>query len=542
MNIIDKVISAVSPSWGVKRTQARVNMAINQYNVQRLGPQGYGNHGASTTRKSLRSYNVRSGDAQEDIEFNIDRLRARSRDLFMGGALANGALKAIRTNVVGTGLKLKPAIDADFLNLSQEQASKLKRDIELEWSMWADSKNCDANGMHNFYELQQLAFLSWIMSGDVFTLLLDIKNKFSQYDLRIRLVEADRCDTPADKMTDVNVREGVELDANGMVTAYYFSDRHPYDVLNAAGLKYSRVEVRGALSGRRNVLHLMDAERPDQRRGVPLLAPVIEQFKQLERYSEAEIAAAVISSMFTVFIKKANEEDSPEKWGLGDEVPNISGEPLPNQTNNELKMGAGAVMFLDPGEEIQLANPTRPNSGYDPFVMAVLKQIGSSLEIPYELMLKNFTSSYSASRGALLEAWKMFKMRRSWMSADFCQPIYEEWFAEAVLSGRIDAPGYFDDPQIARAYTRAEWAGPSYGVLDPVKEVQAASLRVDNGFSTRQREAAELTGTDYAANVRELSYEQQIREQYSTSTTSSEEEVVEEEETQEQSESEEGGE
>ena len=33
--------------------------------------------------------------------------------------------------------------------------------------------------------------------------------------------------------------------------------------------------------------------------------------------------------------------------------------------------------------------------------------------------------------------------------------------------------------------------------LDPLKEANAAKVRVDEGFSTREREAAELTGMKY---------------------------------------------
>ena len=56
--------------------------------------------------------------------------------------------------------------------------------------------------------------------------------------------------------------------------------------------------------------------------------------------------------------------------------------------------------------------------------------------IPYELLVKNFTASYSASRASLLEAWKMFRMRREWLIGNFCQPVYEEWLTEAVVKGR----------------------------------------------------------------------------------------------------------
>ena len=87
---------------------------------------------------------------------------------------------------------------------------------------------------------------------------------------------------------------------------------------------------------------------------------------------------------------------------------------------------------------------------------------------------------------------------------DFCQPVYELWFAEAVSKGRIKAPGFFTDPLIRKAYTNASWTGPAQGCLDPLKEVNAAEKRIYNGLSTREDECATMNGSDYDDNVRTL--------------------------------------
>ncbi|MDP4360842.1 phage portal protein, partial [Escherichia coli] len=73
---------------------------------------GYSRHGASTHKKSLRGWFSKAGSPDDDIVKNIDKLRERSRDLFMGNPLSVGAIKTIRTNVVGSGLKLNANIDA----------------------------------------------------------------------------------------------------------------------------------------------------------------------------------------------------------------------------------------------------------------------------------------------------------------------------------------------------------------------------------------------------------------------------------------------
>lgn len=82
---------------------------------------------------------------------------------------------------------------------------------------------------------------------------------------------------------------------------------------------------------------------------------------------------------------------------------------------------------MEPGEDVVFADPKRPGSGFPGFVEAVATQVGAALEIPKDLLMKAFNASYSASRAALLEAWKAFQMRRQWFTADFCRPIYEIW-------------------------------------------------------------------------------------------------------------------
>ncbi|MDF9845549.1 MULTISPECIES: phage portal protein, partial [unclassified Paenibacillus] len=228
MSRLERFVSAIAPGYALRREKARTEIARQQA-VQQVFNQGYGDHGASRRKKSLTAWNPVEGDADEDIHANLEVLRPRARDLYMGGSLANGAIKTMRTNIIGTGLRLKPSFDADFLRLSDAKAKELRRQIEREFSLWADSKDCDASGQHNFYELQQLAYLSWMMSGDAFVLLPLLPRYHALYDLRIRLLEADRCSTPNNQagLTGGKIQSGVEVDGDGMVSAYHFSDKHP---------------------------------------------------------------------------------------------------------------------------------------------------------------------------------------------------------------------------------------------------------------------------------------------------------------------------
>lgn len=495
LNILDRMIAAVSPERAVNRVGARQKLSILN--------SGYSNYGASSHKKGLLGWMYGGGSSKEDIEDNLSVLRQRCRDLYMGIPLATGALKTCRTNVVGSGLRLKSQIDYEVLGINEEEARSLESKIEREFALWADSPACDLERLDNFYELQQLAFLNWLMSGDVLATLPVTKRVNMPYDLRICLIEADRLSNPNNTI-DPYITGGVEVNSAGEVVAYHISTHHPLSY-ELKEIKWTRVQAWGGKTGRRNVIHIMNRERIGQRRGVPFLAPVIEALKQLGRYTDAELIAAVVSGMFTVFIEK---ESTSNDTGFGEMIP--PEDQVDAYDDNSIEMAPGAIVDLNAGEKATSINPGRPNTAFDGFVVSICRQIGAALEIPYELLVKHFNASNSASRSALLEVWKMFRMYRTWLANDFCQPVYEEWFAEAVAKGRIAAPGFFSDPIRRKAFTGAEWNGPAQGLLNPVQEVTAAEKRVQNGFSTRDREAMEMNGSNFYRNAAQLKREEKL--------------------------------
>lgn len=483
----------------------------------RVVNRGYGDAGASYTKRALKGFRADSGHPAEDIDENNRTLRERSRMLYMAAPIATAALKRQRTNVVGNGLRLKSTIDRDTLGMSPEQAEEWQRKTEAEFALWANRKDaCDATGVNDFYGMQQLVMLAWPMSGDVFALVKRYQpTLLMPYSLRLHLIEADRVRTPtADGGVGIltttgtakngnTIYDGVEVNSDGRVVAYYIANTYPYQS-TVTPTEYQRVLAYGAATGLPNVLHIMDSERPDQYRGVPYLAQVMEPVLQMRRYTEAEIMAAVVQSFFTAFIKtEAGSNDMPFNEAGGDGIEEVSHDP------NDYEMGPGTINMLDPGESVDAFSPTHPNTGFDSFMRSMAEQVGAALEIPADLLLMSFNASYSASRAALLEAWKAFRMRREWLTKDFCQPAYEIWLTEAVARGRIVAPGFLTDPIIRQAYLGAQWIGPSAGQLDPTKEVQAAVTAIQNGLTTREAEAVKLNGSEYGANVDRLKLENQ---------------------------------
>ncbi len=511
-NIKERILFLVSPKAGNKAYSERLKrerdsgQAAKQADGRsKMAATGYGNHGASTTLNSMIGWIVGGGAAEDDVDLHASTLRQRARDLYAGGGLARSGPATMTTSVVGWGILPKPKIDGHLLGMSDEACDEWERNTLREFKLWAGSPMCDAERSKDFYTMQQLAFRSELMSGDVFVLFGLKENKRTPYQTVIRILEADRISTPdtdgesesTETSSGGRIIDGVEINADGEVIRYHIVNRHPLLESAITSLEWTPIDVYGKETGAPNVLHIMTHERPEQRRGIPFCAAQIEQIKQLDRYITSELAANVVSSMLTAFIV-SDEDDG--KAGMEDAV---NDEEKVTEDEYKIELAPGAIYDLPPGKTIKEINPIRNNSAFEAFISTLETIIGASMEIPKEVLIKKYESNYTAARGALLDFWRTVRVHRTAFNNSFNQPIYEQWLAEAVALGRIDAPGFFDDPAIRQAWCGCIWMGASMGHVDPLKEVNAAEKRISLNISTQEQEASEYNGGDWSANVRQ---------------------------------------
>lgn len=491
-NWIDRAIGYVSPEAGAARLRARVQTAI------------YGQWlGGRTDRRETSGWTPFAGSADADNLYDLATVRARTRDLQRGEPLAAGAVSTVVTNVVATGLVFQSNIDRDVLRMSQEQAAAWQRIAEREFKLWAlNPRACDARSELNFYGQQNLACRSALDSGDVFATLPMIPRVGCPYSLKVQLIEADRCCNKDGEMDRIGLAGGIRRNTVGEATEYHFLKTHPGSFFGVSR-EWDVIPAFGAKTGRRNVVHLLEMLRPEQSRGMPYLAAVVEPLRQLGKYTLNELNAAVVSSLLTVFVKT----NGGIGLGIGGDGGASTGQ---EKSGSAVKMGSGAIVDLAPGEDVTVADPGRPNTAFDGFVLAVLRQVGVALELPYEVLVKHFTASYTAARAALLQAAKFFMRKREWLGTGFCDPILAAWMEEAVARGRIVAPGFLDDPIIRAAYLKCEWLGDAFGLLDPLKEAQAVEKWLELKLTTRKDEAARNFGTEWEDTAGQIAREQAV--------------------------------
>lgn len=503
--LIERGLSKVWPKAAQRLHQGRIRFEMSSAVSRGIG--GY--IGARRDRAATAEWGAGGGSPNTDIIADLPTLRDRSRDQMRNAPMAVGALNTDVVHVVGTGLSYTPAIDAKRLGISEARGADWMLDTRARFKAWAESADCDLRRQLDFYSLTELAYRSWMESGDCFVLTPVIERN-GRDTLALQLLEADRVSTPRGRRDNLELQDGVELDPEtGEPVAIHVTKYHPGDFRYGNVQEWRPVRIRGE-SGRRNVLHLFDALRPGQVRGVPWIAPILEPLKQLGKWTDAELNAAVVSSAFSVFVKMdvdAFKElfDDASASKIVDDAQKWSG-----------TLDTGKAVNLLPGEDISTATPGRPNPEFDPFFQAIVAQFGVALGMPKEVLMMHFQSSYTAARGALLIAWRRFYQRRDKMAKLFCQPVFELWLANEVAAGRIACPGFFASPEIKAAWCSATWTGDGPGSVDPVKEVTAAKMRVDLGISTLQAESIAFDGQDWEGKQRQRAKEVSLQRRDNT--------------------------
>ena len=99
-------------------------------------------------------------------------------------------------------------------------------------------------------------------------------------------------------------------------------------------------------------------------------------------------------------------------------------------------------------------------------------------------------------------------MKYRWeLIEQFCQPMYELWLTNEVLSGRLDIDLSDKDN------FEAIWVGPAKGSIDDSKEIAAARDRINLGVSDIEAETEEIVGRDWLEVHNQRALEHRLRKE-----------------------------
>jgi lambda family phage portal protein len=389
---------------------------------------------------------------------------ARARYLVRNNPYALGATECFTANLIGSGI-------TPSWNFPTEQA-ELKTKIEKAWLAWTDE--ADSEGVTDLYGLQRRIGRELFIAGECF---IRRRPRYLRdgltVPLQLQLLPAEMC--PIERNLTLEngnvIRQGIEFNAIGKRIAYHFWRVHPGDVTQS--LHFGETTIVAA----DDVLHIHDPIEAGQIRGLPRLTASIVPLWALDGYDDAEMERKKTAALFGLFVKRPDpdgtlfDQAAEDKAKEGDGVATIKLEP-------------GSAQVLLPGEEIQTAAPADVGPNYEAFQYRMLMRICSSLGLPYASVTGDMVrANYSNQRAALLEMRRrMEALQFGVMVYQACRPL-ARWFLDAAdLAGTINLAGYEKDPS---PYLDVKWIPPNWAWVDPLKDVQAAAIAVDNCFASR---------------------------------------------------------
>lgn len=455
--------------------------------------------GGSKTRSQLSWYH------HGDIDYV--RIREQSRSAWIDSVQVRAIINRIVESAVNTGLYPEPKPIYEFVapELDAEDRSDWERSVWHRFDLWARSTDASADKSMTFYKLQQEAMIRKLIDGEVLIIIRYLQDADRINPVAMQILDPDQLATPFEgsAATEAGERgnhiyDGIECDQFGAPVAYHIKD----SVTN----RFTRIPVRGPETGRLFVLHTTTPAFPGDKRGASILSPVLHELSKITDYSVAEIQAAVVNASIAAWVEPSADQDSSRPLSGVQRrdmaTSNIAQQPDP-PTMGEIRNAGVFVQNLKAGEKLHSYDTRRPNVNFDSFLSAVMKHIAASLSIPVEVLQMTFNQNYSASRASLLLFWNAVKTWRADLESWLLNPIYQQWLQEEINAGNVSAPG-FGSVTGRRAWSRSNWIGINHPSIDPLKEANAATVRIREGLTTRDREAAAYNGSDFDDNVNEL--------------------------------------
>lgn len=459
---------------------------------------------ASTDDRSLRGWMPAQSSANAALEGELGLMMARSRDLSRNNGIAAGAEQTQKDNIVGATLRLVAKPNWLLLGQSADWAHDWARHTQAHFMTWADTLECDAGRSLNLLGLTLQMLGGAFGNGDGLALPVWKPRPGARWNTRLHVVEADRLSTPFGQELNPRISGGVHSDSHGEPLGYFIMKNHPGDFWGLRGLGPTAWEYVPAFTdwGRRRVIHLHDKARPGQSRAAPLIKAVMREFSQVGQWTHTELQTAITNSLIAgVLESDLDPETIHGIFATGNDA-ETKYDRLAGGMRSRLE--SGAVLRMPIGTRFTPIDSGRNTSGMDTFLDKLFHWIAAGLNMPYELLLKDFSkTNYSSARAALLEAWRYFNGRRRWLTDYWLNEVYALWLEEAINAGVIDAPGYYDN---RAAYQRCRWIMAGRGWVDPVKEAIAAKMRMEMRLTTFEQECAEQ-GFDWEENLEQAAYE-----------------------------------
>lgn len=476
MNFLDKIIAGISPEAALKREQARIQ--LRKYAGAKQSPQtGYLTQTPTTQNKELTE--------------SWSNLTARTAQLVRDCSPFAAAVSHKEDFVIGSGIRFQSAVTL----ANGKPDKKTQRLIEDAWNRFAESTMFDAGGRMSFYDFQGLNARQDMEAGEFMSRKhMRVGRMPRGANTRFSIAALDptqMIDGVTTTPENSSCIAGVQVNKNTLsAEKYFFKKGDETNYYQTSTESYNADEI----------FHGFHVLRPNQVRGVTPFASAIILAYHMQDYIQAEITAQKANSKFLAFVTASGGAHGTFNNATYNETFKKYSEALEYCT----------IKFLEPGEQVNINNTQRSGQGVQDFTKLILQLTAAAVKCPYEVLSQDYSgmnyTTIRAKRNDFLQGLKG-EWRRHITA--FCKPVFDEWLRIQVLEGNLKLKGYDQNPE---KYHKGFFIPQGIEQVDPVKETQALSLKVRNGFMSQQQAIIQQGGDPERVMEEMIEFKEQLQQ------------------------------
>ena len=374
-----------------------------------------------------------------------ERISRRARYEIGSNGQGKGVQLTHANYVVGRGPKLRMQTGSPGFNSM----------VEAEWKRWAKEVKLPKK--------LRTAIKAKVSDGEPFIIITQNPRMRHRVKLGLRMVECEQVTTPYIGANEPNKIDGIEFDEYGNPLFYDVLKYHPGSQWSGFGQDVDRIPARF-------MLHLFREDRAGQHRGVSELSSSLNGYAVGRRMREAVLVAVENLANNSMFLKTQAD-------------PSIESDivtPL-----STLPIEKGLMTALPRGYDAFQPKPEQPSSNYKDFTRELSGDQARPLNMPNNIARAD-SSGYSFSGGKLdhLTYFVSVEVEQQDIDEDVLDPLFEVWFAEAVLRFGWGVPA--DPPP------NHSWDWPEKPVIDEVKHANANKTNLSTGLESLRRGYARM--------------------------------------------------
>ncbi len=444
----------------------------------------------SSNTSGIPNHNNSTQNDEFDVSWDV--VVQRTSGLIRDFPVFAGAVANREAFVVAGGIKPQVIIESKDGKIDKKTSQK----VEEAFMSWAnDPAKCSTDGRLNFWQMQALSERQECEFGEY----LFAENISRKGEYTLSPIEPLSLSDPGlfkvGKTNNGNTLwRGIEYaQKTGKIKAYHFTKASE---ANTFVQDTFRVDAD-------QIIHSFKTLRPGQLRGMSPFASAVLSAYALRDYETAEMDAQKMASKWMAFVTAPPSGNFSQNFAGNIEENQLYGkyvEAIDNAT----------IQYLKNGEQVTMNTAQRTSGAFSDFNEIVIRRLSAAIQLPYELLSQNYSGLNFTTLRAVRNDFKQ-SLRPIWERkiSHLCLRVFKKWLKMEVLSGRIDLPGYFQDPT---RYEKVSWITPSLENIDPKKEFEADLLKVRAGAKSMQEVIKEMGG-DPEKTIKDLvSWKEQLEE------------------------------